>query len=61
MKNGYIEFTDEVCKAYFDSFVFAGRNGKYYEDYTMRIPTNLELSNWYNAFYKNNKNSYFHY
>lgn len=31
LQNGYVEFTDEVCKAYFDSFLFAGRNGLYYE------------------------------
>ena len=31
LKNGYIEFTPENAKVYFDSFVFSGRNGKYYE------------------------------
>ena len=31
LTTGYIEFTPEVAKAYFDSIVFAGRNGLYYE------------------------------
>lgn len=31
LKNGYIEFNPETAKIYFDSFVFSGRNGKYYE------------------------------
>lgn len=30
LKNGYIEFTDEVCEAYLGGFVFSGRNGEYY-------------------------------
>lgn len=31
------------------------RNGIFYEDYTMRIPSNPELKFWYNSFYINNK------
>lgn len=28
------------------------RNNKYYEDYTMYVPANPKLKDWYNAFYK---------
>lgn len=31
------------------------RNGKYYEVYTMRVPANPELKEWYNSFYQNGK------
>ena len=31
LTKGFIEFTPEVIKAYFDSFVFSGRNGLYYD------------------------------
>ena len=31
LRNGYIDFTAETGKVYFDAFVFSGRNGKYYE------------------------------
>lgn len=31
LTNGYIEFTEDVAKTYFDSMVFSGRNGLYYE------------------------------
>lgn len=31
------------------------RNGKYYEDYTLRTPANPEFQEWYNAFYPNGK------
>lgn len=31
LTKGYIEFTPEVIKAYFDAFIFAGRNGYYYD------------------------------
>ena len=31
LTHGYIEFTEEVAKTYFDAMVFAGRNGLYYE------------------------------
>ena len=31
LTNGYIEFTSEVAKTYFDAMVFSGRNGLYYE------------------------------
>ena len=31
------------------------RNGKYYEDYTMRAPANPELQVWYDAFYPDGK------
>lgn len=31
------------------------RNGKYYEDYTMYIPANPMLEEWYNLFYPNGK------
>lgn len=30
LQNGYVEFTDEVCEAYFGGFIFSGRNGEYY-------------------------------
>jgi hypothetical protein len=31
LTKGFIEFTPEVIKAYFDAFIFAGRNGLYYD------------------------------
>lgn len=31
LTKGYIEFTPEVIKAYFDAFIFSGRNGYYYD------------------------------
>lgn len=31
LTKGYIEFTPEVIKAYFDAFIFSGRNGLYYD------------------------------
>ena len=31
LTNGYIEFTSEVAKTYFDAMVFSSRNGLYYD------------------------------
>lgn len=31
LTKGFIEFTPEVIKAYFDAFIFSGRNGFYYD------------------------------
>lgn len=31
LTKGFIEFTPEVIKAYFDAFIFSGRNGLYYD------------------------------
>lgn len=31
------------------------RTGKYYENYTMFVPANPELKNWYDSFYKDKK------
>ncbi len=31
LTKGYIEFSPEVIKAYFDAFIFSGRNGCYYD------------------------------
>ena len=31
LTKGFVEFTPEVIKAYFDAFIFAGRNGLYYD------------------------------
>jgi len=31
LTKGFIEFTPDVIKAYFDAFIFSGRNGLYYE------------------------------
>ena len=31
LAHGYIEFTEDVAKTYFDAMVFSGRNGLYYE------------------------------
>lgn len=53
-KTSFFENIGATC-TYHKRKIQDKRNGKYYEDYTMRIPTNLELSNWYSAFYKNNK------
>ena len=43
LTNGYIELTGENIKHYFDGFIFAGRNGLYYEQLGK---TNIEIEDY---------------
>lgn len=57
----YCEYKTEIFKSlgahceYHKRNIPDKRNGKCYEDYTMRTPANPELQIWYNAFYPNGK------
>ena len=49
LTNGYIEFTPEVIKKYFDGFIFSGRNGKYYESLGKTSLTKTDYEPFYSC------------
>ena len=53
-KTKIFENLGAVC-TYYKRNIPDKRNNKYYEDYTMYVPANPKLKDWYNAFYKEGK------
>jgi hypothetical protein len=49
LQNGYIEFTDEVCEAYFGGFIFSGRNGEYYSSLGKEVLERKDFEPGYTA------------
>lgn len=46
IKNGWIELTPEVMKAYFDGFALSYRNGRYYEDHDLIFETDYTAEDY---------------
>ena len=47
LTKGFVEFTPEVIKAYFDAFIFSGRNGLYYAGLGKRKLTKIDYEPGY--------------